>query len=725
MTIPVHYQNAINLVDPTKVLVFTVDPSYGGMEYSYSGLSIVGGSDSACCAGASALLDAMGFRFYAPPSRYWKLPSTIRTDLSRGRGENWIPGNVIFLVYGHSWAGSHAASRALLNNAYTQWKYLAGCNDSSYPAGHRWGNIISNSTAFFTENPDLVKPLGLTQTFDLDGIVGTPRYDVLVEYCAAFLLRAGLNEFSRTHMDGVDGDGHEPDVFYPFTLAVASKMRTGTAAIGGIPAQAGVPSAQIGVYAYAGHRLPPTLPYKPGVYTQVALAFNSTDLTYAQLIEQHGALADAIALREYLDTQVWSGGRPFNNGRANPAYLNTYNGYQPYGVREVNSEFTANWLVNMVFARAAILKFRTGSIDYPAIIQEIAANIYNNDAAVIELFNYWADSQVPYSKYSLRQSFDIVAKMATSWYKTEFQQLLTIYWLYHKTERAAEYGIVRAPGEPGDTFAAAISKLLSWVVAVRDSEIMHSYAFMRQEANSALRDYPHLIFNATPEPAWFASPALPTSADWTEAYADIVADTIRDPALDGTDLAVKTVAPVASGSTTPATAYYCDGVANYIVLGPSTLTVTDVETNETETVSFGNGYHKFGTNGQFRVEWNGGVVFLDTFPMVRKDPDGTALRHWLYVPASAAGRVDLRPASRWSFYDEETARKDWTPSVQFPDLGPGQVAVDNDNTRGTITNGNCNRYLSPRADIALMPRDLAARGGAVSFINVVEDPEAN
>lgn len=113
---------------------------------------------------------------------------------------------------------------------------------------------------------------------------------------------------------------------------------------------------------------------------------------------------------------------------------------------------------------------------------------------------------------------------------------------------------------------------------------------------------------------------------------------------------------------------------------------------------------------------------MDTFPFVRKDPDGTTRNHWLYVPATVAGAVELSAGSRWSFYDASASRKDWTPTALFPDLGPGQVAVDNINTRGPLTNSNCNRYLSPRADLALMTRTMARRAGPVSTIRIVAEP---
>lgn len=729
MAIATYFQEAIDLVAPHKHLSFVVDGTYAPLEWSYSGLEVRGGSDLACGIGAAALLDDMGFRFYAPQPRFWKLPAEVPEDRVQARGTNWIPSARTFLVYGHSWAGTNAASRDFLNDAYARWASLNSVDLAGYPAGHRWKNVIDSNPSFFAAHPQLLRPLGLAQTFALDQISGTSDWALLAEFCAAFLLAEGLNEFSRTHFDPVDGDDNASDLVYPFCLDVVTRMRAGTGAIGGLPAQAGAPGAQIGVYAYAGHRLPPLAPYKPGVYTQVALAFNATGLTYLDLIQQHGALADAIAIREYMDTQVWTDGKPCLNARNKRGYLDRYDDFQAAGVREVNSEFTANWLVNMVLGRAHVLKFRTGKADFAAIIDELVADIFDGDPAVADLYTLWTDPVERYHKWSLRRAFELVANMAEGWYKEEFRQLMTIYYQYHRCDNAAEYGIVRAPGQPSDTFEAEISKLLSWVTALRDSDTLHSYALVRQEANAALDDYPHLKFNAVPEPAWFATPVVPQLADFDAAFAAIVAETYRDAALDGSDLVLRLVVPTASPETSvmvshlPAMAYKSDdGVSVYLVVGPSKVTVTETLSGEVSHMTFGPGLHGFDLPGGQTVTWDGGLVFMDTFPFVRKDPDGTGRCHWLYVPETVAGAVDLEASSRWSFYDEASARKDWMPGSFYPDLGPGQVAVDNINTRGQVSNGNCNRYLSPRADVALMTRTMARRAGPVSTIRIVAEP---
>lgn len=718
MTVSTAFQEAIDLVDDTKTLTFSFSNTYADLEWSYSGLAITGGSDTACEFGAAALLDAMGFRFWTPQSEFWKLPDTIPTDLSASRQSYWIPSNRIFLVYGHSWAGTNGASRALLNDTYAKWQTLNGVSLDSYPAGHRWNNIITSNEAFFAANPDLIRLTRQGQrTFNLAGISGTANYDLLAEFCAAFMLQQGLNEFDRTNFDPIDGDDNSSDLVFPFSLAVATRMRAGTDAIGGIPAQQGNPNAQIGVYAYAGHRLPPAQPYKPGVFSQIALAFNSTGLTYQDLIEQHGSKADAIGLREYLDTQVWSQGNPMVNARTKRGYLNAYDAYRAAGVAGTNSEFTANWLVNIVAARAAVLKFRTGTVNELALIDELIADVFDGDQAVKSLYLYWTDPFSAFHKWSLKQTFDYVNAMRAGWYRTHFERLCVILYRFYRVDNYQEYSLTRS-GDVADSFGLAVQDLLSKVTAVRDDDIIHSYAFIRQQANNKLSDYPSLKFSADPEPAWFSSPVAPTNAEFASDYAALTAETARDEALDSTDFVLKFVEPVPTGNNTISDRFYCEGLANYVVAGPSIVSVTDETLDETVVTEYGAGFHTFSVSGKYTVSFSGGFLFLDTFPSVRKDPDGAGNRHYLFVPPSAAGQVDLEPSSRWSFYDKGQSRKDWVPATPFPDLGPGQVAVDNANTRGSMTNVNCNRYLSPHPNVVLMARKMANRAGGGSKIRI-------
>jgi hypothetical protein len=87
-----------------------------------------------------------------------------------------------------------------------------------------------------------------------------------------------------------------------------------------------------------------------------------------------------------------------------------------------------------------------------------------------------------YHKWGLAQSFDHIADMVDGWYKTYFKQLMVI--LYE------DLNLPKLPGTITITDADAASSLLRKIVAVRMHDVMHSYVWIRQRANTALNLFP-------------------------------------------------------------------------------------------------------------------------------------------------------------------------------------------------------------------------------------------
>jgi hypothetical protein len=922
MAVSAHFQNEINEVDPTKTLVYVLNTTtYDDFEWSYNGLTITGGSDLACEYGASELMEEMGFRWYMPETaandHFTVRPVSIPTNLTAAKQSFWIQNNRIFLVYEHKWADNHTASRTELENSQAKWERLNGWQVSAYPAGHRWDGIISNNQPFFTAHPELTKDSDPTRSFDLS-ITGADM-ELLEDVCAAYLLQSGFNEWGRTNFDPQDGDSHTSDQVFTFASRVAMKIRAGTAAIPaegtwpGIPAQTGIPDAEIGVYAYAGHRLPPTEAC-PGVYSQVALNYNDTALSYTELVVGHGEQADGVSIREYLDSQVITDSKPLINTRAKEGYYERYNTFVSIGAEATVSEFGANWFANLVQARCGIRKFKTGSYTFAEALADVVTDVFDGDPAVEELLDYWFDPAETYHVYSLARSFDLVDEMAEGWYKEFFKWYMVILYkqmrLPEKTAKTAQpdpwdyatatvtisnaspavvgwaaHGMeaedtvvfrstevlpepivssktpangdtvyyVQAAGltanafrisaDPGgadvntttdgsgvftarsrspricpkwtpltvyvagdwvtnnnwkyyectvggtsaasggptggaqaaqtdgtvtwqngrggsgkvppsstvpvpagmedDPFQTAFTSLMKNVVAVRDYNIIHSYAWVRQEANSAVGgsgSYPWLAFQQSqasndplssntklcvyyPLPEWFQNPELPTEQEWLDSYTAISLATARDPVLDTEDLAiVRGITPEAGVGSTPASMFFTrlSGSAqpSYVFVGPGKVTTTTVDSSGSifsgtvvNTETYGAGAHTIPLRNNYRVTCQGGELFLDTFPLTYIHPDGTGLSHWLYIPTRFAGEVNLEAGSRWRFVDAD-GQFDLLPAthadyVDPATLGPGQIRVENNNTSGVFRNLNVNRYLGMKPDVALMPDEIA------------------
>jgi hypothetical protein len=436
------FQDEINLVDSSKTLVCTLNTStYDDFEFSYSGLTVTAGSHLGCEYGFSELMEEMGFRWYAPDTgaggnqgRFTVRPGSIPTTLTAAKQSFWFDNSSLFLTYGHSWAGSKAASRTLLTDAQKKWAVLNGLQTSAFPVGHRHGGIVLANKAYFEANPTYLKNglpiVGSQPPLNL-GLEDTdvPGWNNIVMISAAQILKEGLNAWHNTHFDPADGDTHTTDQVIRFTNAVIAKVRAGTDAIGTHPARTGVSDARIGIYVYAGHRLPPTITVNTGIYAQLVLGFNNTGLTFQQLFDQWGAkMTDAASLfiREYGDTHTWSNGQPGFNARAKCGYFDVYDDFQEAGANGNNNEYSGNWLNNLVQARYMIRKMRAGSYSCEEAIDDVVGDLFADDPDVRDLFELWYNPSEGYNRYSLRQMFDLVSAMTDSWYKTYFEQQLVI-----------------------------------------------------------------------------------------------------------------------------------------------------------------------------------------------------------------------------------------------------------------------------------------------------------
>lgn len=706
MAISTHFQSEIDQVDATKTLVFhSGEAGYGDLEWSYNGLDIYGGSDLACEQGASALLYEMGFRFYSPNESFYYRPASIPINLTATKQENWFKDLNIWLAYGHSWGGVNAASRTLLNDAYKKWARLNGCNESLFPAGHRWSNIISTNSAWFAANPQVLSDADSFALATLQDAVDQTDYNNLVNICAAQILLGGFNAGNRTNFDPSDGDGNPSNRVFSFTADVVAKVRAGSDAIGTHPARTGNPAAELGVYAYAGHRLPPTGGPYEGVYTQVALAFNNTGLTYLDLVTQHAEKAERVLLRDYLDTQVWSQSKPFSvKVRASSAgSWTSYDNFHAAGAIGVNSEFAANWLNNLAGTANVLRKFKTGTSDYFNVLQEMVDLIFNGDQAVYDLYVLLGDTREGYSTNNLKRIFDIVNRMEAGWYKTLYQQWATILWEFESLP--AQTPLLEQ--DASDPFPVAFSKLMSHVTGVRDSDIMHSYAFMRQQANSVVyTNYPDLWMNANP--VWFTNPVAPSALDFSVAYAQIYAATERDADLDSADLVlVKGITPLYPFvGPTSGTGFNLQKGAKFKVVGPASITVT--VSGEDEVIEFDAGIHDlYLSYSEYSVSPTSGLLFLDMLGSTRFE--GANGSCYLYIPSRCAGNVSITSDTRLTINDGD-GELDIVPATDpsvVAALTPGQVWINSSETRGTHSFGNVNRYVSLLYDTMLMPRVVA------------------
>jgi hypothetical protein len=713
VAVSAYFQDEIDEVDDTKTLVFTTNTvDYDFDEWSYNGLEVTGYDDFALTHGASALLYAMGYRFYGPKDQFTKRPASIATDLVQATTTDWIPSVRVYLGYGYD----DRFDSNLRQAEYDKWAILNACYSGSSPVGHRWASIIDSPSgvAYLAANPSMKIPN--TKRFNLS--VAEPDYSNMVHFCAAWMLDFGsLNAYNRSYFDPTDGDGQSSDLVAAFTKAVVDKMRLGTEAIGTIAAQAAVPTAQLGIYAYGGHRAPPlAITDMEGVYIQVALGFNDTEFTYQEIVEGWGELTDFVGLREYFDVMAWTKGQPRTHGRNVRSYYSRYDAFRDAGVRNVTGEFQANWLCNMVAMYTGLRVMKTGDdalTTFDQVQEDLVNDIFSGDDAVAALYANWSKGSLTPNKYSLKTWADLVSLMAAGWYKNYFEQYIVI--LYEFQNLPSQGDSVNFPIE--------FTKLMTHVYGVMDDHWYHSYAMARRIANGEVATtYPDLRMNQGPGifPDWMANRAAPTHDEFLQVHALLTGSASRPSELDSSDLVVMKVTPLngTTASNNPTSKIVVNGASTFCVVGPGTVTWTPESTGVATAYDYAAGKHivsaRFATAGSL-IASNGAKIFVNAFPQY-KAPSVTANTAdlWMYVPIEVAGVVDLEPTGRISLNWTGTRVDigEATAEALLPTIPSGQIRIvinSSGTTNSNQTFGNVNPWLSPYPDFALMSRPLAEK----------------
>jgi hypothetical protein len=751
MAVSSDFQDEIDVVDATWTLVYEVDATYDTYEWSFSETAaktytIKAANDNAHQMGASVLLEEEGFYYYGPADSHTlfiKRPASITGSKTsngwRVAGDKqtyYIPNIEYWLAYGHSFSSitsggsavaGDAALGASLSAAYSKWATLNGVDIDDYPGGHRWSNIIGNhdeAGGFLENHPTMVQnwDTGDRRFFDLHLATLNPsEYALMVRLCAADMLNNGLNSFNRTNFDPSDGDTHTSDQVFQFGLDVVTEMRAGTPAISTLGSQVGVSDAQVGIYAYAGHRLPPSFDLGDKIYTSVARGFSSAGLGYPELVRQHGALADAIAVREYFDVMHWSWSRPYV-GRNQPGYFDDYPGFVADGVIAVSGEFNANWLTNMVSTHYAIRLFKKGASSISTVISEVVTNIFAGDSAATTLLTDWMANTTTFNKFTLRRSCELIDALAASTLTTRLKELMVVLKNY-----------LDLPAQTDPTYSEKFITMFTHIAGMKTYDTTHCYAWMRRLANGAVSgSFPELWMyrDTTPEyntaPGWYLLGTAPTSAEFDAAFVELQADTVRDDSLFSSDLVVVDVTPSVAATAVGDCFHIAESVVTFVYFGPGNVTTVNRDGTELVTRFYAAGQHniilesgKGGTGKTRYIYWDAGICFMDIFYGKRFQglsdantvpgiPNATNdTNYWFYFPQSAIGeRLDMSGNLR-------IISPAGTTNINTDDITViprGQHRLHWGGSGGTLQfHGNIVPYVSPDPTKVLMPRAMAQK----------------
>lgn len=693
------FNEELKNVAPDREFSFETDLTFGKNEWSVSGFHITAGSEAALEHGASEALYQMGYRFYDPMTTY--RPASIPdSGLTLSRQQFRMPYVRVFENYGRG---------KLAEAEHARWKILNCIDDRRRPVGHAWGSIINAIEAqdgFFMSNPSTVirhegnGPIA----FNL-GLRGAER-EKMVNRIAAYLAQ-NLNEEGRHRFDPEDGDKYSTDEVVDFSNEVVARIRET------------VPDALLGIYAYAGHRAPPTRPC-PHLYVQVALGFDDLGIGYAEMVRRWVEKAGEVALRGYGDIAAWSGFLPCRLAiDRNNYFSDQFKDYLEGGADSLNMETSGNWLKNIVSHYLLIRFARTGDTDYSNLVEEIVERSFEGDPKVGELFEYWGRPENRFNQFTLLRSMQIVNGMRESDYKERYEQYLNFCFRHWDlTPNHAANGVMK-PDTPPDQMAVYFSRLeenLRRSRALGESGYLHSYGYSRRLANANVinNGRPDLAFSQNPH--WMRFPKLSSHSEYLSAFETLSLASHRPAQFDQSDIAdlvlVETAPSGAAASQDgDAVDFVTRGPAKFIFAGPGSVIVTYEEAwRGSQTLEFGPGLHSFLIARRAITRWNRGYLFLSGFPEVRLDPPPTQTtkgegHRWAYIPRLTDGAQNITSGSRLTIFDAE-GRKD-IMKVAVPDIVPGVVRVDKTLTRGTHQLITANPYFSCSAYKMLMPRKLA------------------
>lgn len=711
MAISTAFNEELAVVDGTKSFTFTINTgTHTENEFSVAGYTVTAGSDAAAEHGAVEALYELGYRFWTPYRR--KRPGSLPSGgVTIAKTQRSMP--FCRMYYNYSF---HPLDPTNGSADFDRFVVLNGCDDDRRPVGHAWGTWYNDDTAWFNANPSYWSLVGSRVVFDL---ANATAFEQLAQRAAFWIDNTSyLNAFNRGAWDAPDGDTLGSDLVWPWAARVVAILRSTYS----------ITDAELGVYAYAGHR-----DYRgvagedlTGVYGQVALGFNDLGEGYPSLVDGWGnALGTGmLSLRGYGDIAAQGGYRIPYGASTNLNFLLDYPSFITSGANGVNFETSGNWIKNVISHYTMMRVWAKGGTPatiFASVLSEYIADQCSNDSAVADLYNLWGKGGRE-NGFVLRQSMQIVDSM-TGAHKERYLQFMA---LQTEFERA----ILRQYDGP---YFTGVEKAMRWAEWLyREDGSVHNYSIQRQEAGvgrTTNQGRADLDITGSPQPHYFRFPAAPTTSDINNERAllerDYAYPEVAEPSDDMADwveVTPPTPAGLANGSFTDANAIATRYTARFIYSGPGNVTITNTDATGTANVtSYGSGLHDITVIGEKTVTWSAGNMYLIPVPTVFVESlaaTGNGGVLWAFLPPSLTGWHLIEASSRLSIYDEDgrhdCRRRDDDFATWFPpqDLKTGTVCVFHQTT-GEFTLAGANPAISTSRTTMLMPRSLAEREGLI------------
>jgi|GEM_PF-892439 len=476
-------------------------------------LYLLGRSEAAVRHAVADVLSGWGFRYYAPSPRWHVVPRAAELTVDGVRlGAPAMPTRKIWYAYGHAGAGL-----GRLTDDHRRWSIANRLSDVNLTqTGHSYGNIILRNQKEFAEHPEYYALLPDARR-DSERPVAARKFCTsnpgLLELVSADRLRL-LEEQKRTNpaaymvsVDPSDGEG-------TCGCSECAKLGTPTDRVLNLAnhvarrLRAKHPEAWVGLYAYSSHRLPPTIAVEPNVYVQVAMGFNRTQYTLAELVELWSKKVGAVGLREYYGVEAWDWGLP---GRMRGSRVEYHRRWIPYfverNVNAVNAETNSNWGGQTLGHYVAAQLMWNPRADVDALVDEFFRLSFGEAAPTMRRLYAKFDAAPLLRSATLLPMFD---DLDAAWSQTSEAAVrgrlvdLTAYLVYASKYRDFEL-VQSRQSSRNDAYYDALRPLMEYAYRIRERDCVHYYALARRLCNGLPVQDGRLDFylaNRDAKPVW-------------------------------------------------------------------------------------------------------------------------------------------------------------------------------------------------------------------------------
>lgn len=484
-------------------------------------LYLLGRSEAAVRHAVADLLGGWGFRFFAPSPVWHHVPRVDRLAVDGVRLEApALLTRKIWYAYGHN-----GAKLDRLTENHRRWTIANRLSDVNLTqSGHAYGNIILRNEKTFAEHPeyyallpdgtrDAKRPVAArkfcTSNPDLLELVATDRLKSLEEQRrtnpAAYMASVDPSDGEGTcHCEACAKLGTTTDRVLHLANYTARRLREKYS------------EAWVGLYAYSTHRLPPTIAVEPNVYVQVAMGFNRTQYTLAELVERWSKKVGAVGLREYYGVEAWDWGLP---GRMRGSQVEYHRRWIPYfaerNVNAVNAETNSNWGGQTLGHYVAAQLMWNPRADVDGLVDEFFRLSFGEAAPLARKLYAKFDEAPLLRSATLLPMFDDLAAMFAQTSDAAVRARLVdlaAYLVYAAKYREFELVESRQTSR-NDAYYAALRPLMEYAYRIRERDMVHYYALARRLCNGlplqdGRRDF--YLANREAKPVWMIG----------EAYSD-------------------------------------------------------------------------------------------------------------------------------------------------------------------------------------------------------------